>query len=107
MKRNTTVEGRQGLVEEKANADPLLTVRQVAARLGCSAATVYQMIAAKVLAHFRVRTSTASRRAAIRVSEAQLAAYLARQEEGEKEPVKAPPPPPRPTPKLRLEDVTL
>jgi excisionase family DNA binding protein len=50
--------------------DRLLTVRQVARRLGVSAATVYTLVARGELAHVRVSN-------AIRVAPTDLAAYLA------------------------------
>ncbi len=51
----------------------MLTVKQAAERLGVSAATVYQLCAAKLLPHSRVGLG----RGVIRISEADLAGYLA------------------------------
>lgn len=53
-------------------ASPLLTVRQVADRLGLSQSSVYQLIESRQLAHHRLGTN----KGAIRVSEADLLAYL-------------------------------
>jgi excisionase family DNA binding protein len=50
-----------------------LTVKEAAERLGCSAATIYELCAARRLPHTRVGL----RRGVIRISEADLAAYLA------------------------------
>jgi excisionase family DNA binding protein len=55
------------------SASQLLTVRQVAARLCLSASAVYQLIESRQLAHHRL----GSHKGAIRVSEADLTAYLA------------------------------
>jgi excisionase family DNA binding protein len=63
----------------------MLSVRQVAERLQCSAATVYALCAAKLLPHSRVGLG----RGIIRISEADLAAYLAgRRVEEEHQPLR-------------------
>jgi excisionase family DNA binding protein len=51
----------------------MMTVKQAAERLQCSAATVYQLCAAKLILHSRVGLG----RGVIRITEADLAAYLA------------------------------
>jgi excisionase family DNA binding protein len=51
----------------------MLTVKQAAERLQCSPATVYQLCAARLLPHSRVGLG----RGVIRISEADIAAYLA------------------------------
>ena len=53
-------------------ADHLLTVRQVAERLGVSTFTVYGLCERGELAHVRISNS-------IRIAPADLAAYVARQ----------------------------
>lgn len=55
--------------------DRLLTVRDVAARLGLSTATVYKLVNGGELAHHRVAN-------AIRVAPADLEAFLARRRMG-------------------------
>jgi len=71
----------------------MYTVRTVASRLGCSTATVYTLIAAGRLRHYRIGTG----RGAIRVTEEQLAEYLSGAEAG----LLAPPP------KARLKHLRL
>jgi excisionase family DNA binding protein len=51
----------------------MLSVKAAAERLGVSAATVYQLCAAKLLPHSRVGIG----RGVIRITEADIAAYLA------------------------------
>ncbi len=50
----------------------LLTVKQAAARLQCSPATVYQLCALKILPHSRVGLG----RGVIRIAEGDIHAYL-------------------------------
>ncbi len=50
----------------------MFTVKAVAARLACSQATVYSLIASGRLRHYRIGTG----RGAIRVSEEQIAEFL-------------------------------
>jgi excisionase family DNA binding protein len=57
----------------------VLSVKAVAARLACSQATVYSLIASKRLRHFRIGTTG---RGAIRVSEEQIAEFLSGAESG-------------------------
>ncbi len=67
----------------------LLTVKQVAERLGCCPGTVYLLCAAGKLMHRRVGLG----RGRIRVSEEDLAAYLAAAKvEGLAQPRPTPPP---------------
>jgi len=62
-----------------------LTVKQAAERLGVSAATVYQLCAAKLLAHSRVGLG----RGVIRITEADIDRYLAgRRVEEDRQPLR-------------------
>ncbi len=69
-----------------------LTVREVASRLRISASSVYLLVESGRLPHHRLGT----RRGAIRVSEEDLAAYLADCRESRAEERPAPPPVSRP-----------
>lgn len=68
----------------------MLSVRQAAERLGCSAAIVYALCATRRLRHSRVGL----RRGKIAISEEAIAEYLKGREAGPEQP--EPPPPPRP-----------
>ncbi len=63
-------------MESERRPMQLLTVKEAAARLSVKASTVYAMVASGELACHRLRTRPGAR-GAIRVSEAQLAAFLA------------------------------
>jgi len=58
-----------------ASTAPLLSVREVAARIGVCSATVYALCSRRELTHVRIRN-------AIRVYPADLVAFLARQRRG-------------------------
>ena len=80
----------------------MLTVKEVAQRVGVSCGLVYQWIQAKVLPHYRL--GLPGRRGAIRVSEGDLEAFLQTQKQ-QKEPEAAPPTPSQPHPRLKLKHV--
>lgn len=77
---------------------PLLTVKQVAALLGVSVATVYDLVARGKLTCFRVGRG----RGAIRCSEAQIQAYLESTAEKSVGEVNKPAPRPKPQPRRHL-----
>jgi len=80
----------------------MLTVKECALRAGVSAALVYDWITSRCLPHFRLGAK--GRRGAIRIAEADLAAFLESMKVG----VQAvQTPTPRPARKLKLKHLTL
>jgi excisionase family DNA binding protein len=82
----------------------MLTPRQAAEKVGVSVSLVYAWVESRQLAHYRVGAK--GRRGAIRIAEADLAAFM----EGLKVPAAAEEKrqaPPAPKPKLKLKHVTV
>jgi excisionase family DNA binding protein len=76
----------------------MLTVKQAAQKLQCSAATVYQLCAAKMLRHARIGAG----RGSIRIPEEAITEYLDRQMVAVSSPL-SPPRPARPLKFLSLD----
>ncbi len=80
----------------------MLTVRQAAQRAGVCASLVYEWIASKVLAHFRL--GKCGTRGKIAIAEADLDAFLEARKVGAERPKAAPVPKPRP---IRLKHLRI